>query len=79
MTLVPNSVGETLREIRLARGLSLRKLGKLCGVSAPHLSDIEHGRRRPSPTLFGKLKTVLAFKTRLVTRTVTVQQFVIDL
>ena len=41
-------------EIRLMReqsGYSLRALGSRLGVSAAHLSDIEHDRRRPSEKL----------------------------
>lgn len=35
----------------MASGTSLRGLAIRLGVSAAHLSDIEHGRRRPSETL----------------------------
>lgn len=45
-------VGRVLRELRRRKGLTLRELGELAGVSMTFLSDIEHERRMPSvPTL----------------------------
>jgi len=43
-----------LSELRARAGLSLRELGRLCGLSEPYLSDLERGRRQPPP-----LKVVL--------------------
>jgi ribosome-binding protein aMBF1 (putative translation factor) len=37
--------GEKVREARLARGLSMRALGELVGVSAQYINDIERGAR----------------------------------
>lgn len=37
--------GFALRDVRKYRGLSLRECAKTLGVSAPYLSDVEHGRR----------------------------------
>lgn len=34
-----------LREVRIAAGLSLRRLGEMIGVSAMYLCDIESGNR----------------------------------
>ena len=31
-----------LREVRTSRGVGLRELSRMCGVSAKHLSDIEN-------------------------------------
>jgi len=39
-------VGDELRRLREKKGLTLRSLAKQVGVSAPFLSDVEHGRRR---------------------------------
>jgi transcriptional regulator with XRE-family HTH domain len=47
-----NRFGQEIRKRRLAAGLSLRSLAERLGVSASHLSDIEHEHRRPSETLF---------------------------
>jgi transcriptional regulator with XRE-family HTH domain len=41
--------GAHLRAIRLGEAWSLAAMGKTLGVSAPHLSDIEHDRRTVSP------------------------------
>ena len=40
-------LGPELRRMRLASGLTLRGFATRLGVSAAHLSDIEHDRRRP--------------------------------
>jgi transcriptional regulator with XRE-family HTH domain len=51
--------GETIRELRQARDLSLRDLAKVLDVSAPFLSDIELGRRYPSEDVLTKLAKAL--------------------
>ena len=43
-------VGERIRVLREARGLSGNALAKLAGISQGHLRDLETGRRK-SPTL----------------------------
>jgi len=42
------SVGSTIRERRLAAGLTLVELAELAGLSQPFLSQVENGRARPS-------------------------------
>ena len=44
-----------IRRLREQSGLTLRGLGAQVGVSASHLSDIEHNRRRPSEKLLRAL------------------------
>ena len=44
-----------LRIIRERSGLTLSQLARAAGVSQPHLSNVEAGRRRPSPGLLGRL------------------------
>jgi len=51
---LPN-LGEEIRRLRLRAGFSLRGLAADLGVSAAHLSDIEHNRRRPSERLLRKI------------------------
>jgi len=52
--------GERIRELREARDLSLREFGaKLGGKTAAFLSDIELGRRYPSPELLADMAKVL--------------------
>lgn len=47
-------VGERIRALREAMGLSLRELARRCGVSAPMLSQVERGET--SPTLAAAAK-----------------------
>lgn len=39
--------GPLLRKLRKKRDISLNKLAKTLGVSAPYLSDVENGNRSP--------------------------------
>jgi transcriptional regulator with XRE-family HTH domain len=41
-----SSLGEAIRFLRDKQGVSLRALADSVGVSAPFLSDLEHGRRQ---------------------------------
>jgi transcriptional regulator with XRE-family HTH domain len=52
---VPTTLGSEIRRLRTASGTTLRGLARTVGVSAPHLSDIEHDRRRPSKELLKKI------------------------
>lgn len=45
------TVGASMSKIRKARGVTLRALSRAIAVSAVHLCDVEHGRRRPSYTV----------------------------
>lgn len=49
---------DAVRNLRQERGISLREMAKLCGVSAGFLSDFELGRRW-SDVLVRKLLVVL--------------------
>ncbi|MEQ6901055.1 helix-turn-helix transcriptional regulator [Nocardioides sp. YIM 152588] len=53
------SLGEYLKEQRLASRLSLRQLSELAGVSNPYLSQIERGLRKPSAEVLGQLAKAL--------------------
>lgn len=53
------SLGQTIRDLREERDISLRELKKLVGVSAPYLSDIELGRRFPSEDVLQKIAHAL--------------------
>jgi len=39
------TVGVAIRELREAKGITLRGLARKLGVSPPYLSDVEHDRR----------------------------------
>ncbi len=49
------TLGREIRRLRMLSETSLRGFAQAVGVSAPHLSDIERDRRRPSKEL---LKTI---------------------
>jgi len=53
------TLGEYLREQRLANRLSLRQLAEATGVSNPYLSQIERGLRRPSADVLQSLAKAL--------------------
>ena len=48
-----------LRVIRERSGLGLSELARRAGCSQPHLSNIEHGRRHPSPATLHRLAAAL--------------------
>ena len=43
---------ERIRDMRQARGMSLRELGARAGITPSYAHDIENGRREPSLTTF---------------------------
>lgn len=57
--LKTSDLGQEIRRLRKEAGLTLRGLGSVLEVSAAHLSDIEHSRRRPSEDLLRKLAHAL--------------------
>lgn len=50
-----SAVGLRVRELREARGLSLRDLAARCGVSAPMLSQVERGGTSPTLAVAAKI------------------------
>ena len=54
-----NSLGDYLKEQRLAARLSLRQLADQVGVSNPYLSQIERGLRKPSAEVLQQLARAL--------------------
>ena len=53
------SLGEYLKEQRIAARLSLRQLAEQAGVSNPYLSQIERGLRRPSAEVLQQIAKAL--------------------
>lgn len=52
----PKMLSEVLKELRSAKGLSLRQVEKVTGVSNAYLSQIENGKiKEPSPHILHKL------------------------
>ncbi len=60
MTREVTDVGSLVRHWRQRRRLAQQALSDQCGVSTRHLSYIETGRARPSPTMVGQLSEALA-------------------
>ena len=48
------SIGEAVRSIREASGCSLRSVARALELSAPYISDLEHGFRLWSPKLLSR-------------------------
>ena len=55
----PPDLGQEVRRLRQEAGITLRGLAATLGVSAGHLSDVEHNRRRPSDDLLRKIARAL--------------------
>ena len=53
------SLGDYLKEQRVAARLSLRQLAEQAGVSNPYLSQIERGLRRPSADVLQQIARAL--------------------
>ena len=53
------SLGEYLKEQRIAARLSLRQIAEQAGVSNPYLSQIERGLRRPSAEVLEQIAKAL--------------------
>ncbi|CAN5298604.1 MAG: helix-turn-helix domain-containing protein [Nocardioides sp.] len=55
VTRTVGSLGDYLREQRIAASLSLRQLAEQAGVSNPYLSQIERGLRKPSAEVLAQI------------------------
>ena len=53
------TLGDRIRELRLGKGLSLRQLARRVEKSPPFISDVELGRRFPSPGVLSAIATEL--------------------
>ena len=53
------TLGEVLKELRERKNISLREVAKQAKLSPAHLSDIEWGRRFPSPGTLEAIAKVL--------------------
>ena len=52
-------IGEKLRDLRLRRAMSQRKLAETAGMSQRAIVDLETDRREPRPSTLGKLANAL--------------------
>lgn len=55
-------VGQNVRRIRLAKGLTQEAFAALSGFSQQYLSDLERGRRNPTVVTLYELATALGVK-----------------
>jgi len=53
-----------LRELRQARGLSVRGLAKEAEVSTETVYSVEHGKRQPSVRTLGKIARALGVEVK---------------
>src|SRR5262245_27415666 len=53
------TLGERIRARRLELRITLRELARRVDVSAPYLTDLEAGRRHPSPEVRGRIAAAL--------------------
>lgn len=61
------TVGENIRRIRLERGLTLKQLGDMVGVSESYIRAYESGRRNPKLSSLEALAQALAVNVEVLT------------
>jgi transcriptional regulator with XRE-family HTH domain len=61
-------VGETIRALREARGLTLDELANAVGISRPYLNNIERGERRLTPVLAARVAHALDVRQAALVR-----------
>ena len=59
VVVTEESLGKTIRRLRLEADYTLRKFAETVGISAAYQSDIEHGRRVPTDDLLRKIAELL--------------------
>jgi transcriptional regulator with XRE-family HTH domain len=58
-TIDVRTLGEYIREQRVAAEVSLRQLARNAGVSNPYLSQVERGLKKPSAEILGQIASAL--------------------
>ena len=51
MEVIAETIGQRIKELREARGLSQEKFGKRVGVTQQYVGALESGKRNPGPAL----------------------------
>ena len=59
-----DSIGEKLKQVRNAKGMTLKELGDAVGLSAGYLSQLERGKSSIAMNQLGKLATCLGVDVR---------------
>jgi transcriptional regulator with XRE-family HTH domain len=67
--MTSESLGQTIRQLRLAADYKLREFATLVGLSAAYLSDIEHDRRNPTEDVLRNIAAVLAKRVEVTYET----------
>lgn len=62
------SVGESIKDLRTARGLSIRELATETGLSSAAISRWESGKRIPSVESFNKVMAALNAELTVVAK-----------
>lgn len=60
------TIGRQLASLRVSKGLSVRKLGDLSGVSHQNITKIETNKYNPSVDVLNRLGAVLGFSVGLI-------------
>ena len=55
-------IGKKLKDLRLRRAMSQRKLAEAAGISQRAIVDLETDRREPHPSTLGKLAEALGIE-----------------
>ncbi|MGA0602973.1 helix-turn-helix domain-containing protein [Caulobacter sp. KR2-114] len=55
----PKTVGENIRRVRLAAGISQEELAHRAGLTPSYIGQVERGRRNTSVTVLGKVADAL--------------------
>ncbi len=53
------TLADRLKELRTAKNMGIRELGRAVDVTGMHISNIEKGKSTPSPELIQKIATAL--------------------
>lgn len=51
MEVIEKTIGQRIKELREARGLSQEKFGKRVGITQQYVGALESGKRNPGPAL----------------------------
>ena len=62
------AIGQRIAEIRKSKGLSLRQLSEICGVTYQNITKIENGRYNVSIDILGKVCAALGCEIKIEER-----------
>ncbi len=62
--MTPSEFGNYLRELRKIKRLTLREVEEQSGASGSYLSQVEQGKRQPSPDLLRKIASAYGASVR---------------